>query len=196
MIVITNPIPIVNEINIIHSLFESGLELLHVRKPDYSEEEMTAFLSKIELRYRSKLVLHQQHQLSNNFGINRIHFTENKRTQLSITSGQFAALTRSTATHSIEDFNSLNTRFEYAFLSPVYPSISKPDYASNVNHLETIKHRLNFKTRLVALGGISSKNIKETYRVGFDEVALLGTIWNSTNPIENFKLCQQIAHSF
>ena len=33
MIVITNPIPIANEINTIHSLFENGLELLHIRKP-------------------------------------------------------------------------------------------------------------------------------------------------------------------
>lgn len=195
MIVITNPIPITNEIKTIHSLFESGLELLHVRKPDYSEEVMKAFLSKIELRYHSNLVLHQHHNLAEYFGIHRIHYTENQRTQLSITSDQFAAFTRSTSTHSIADFNSLNNGFDYTFLSPIYPSISKPDYASNLNHLEMVKQRTNFKTRLVALGGISSENIKETYRLGFDAVALLGTIWNSTNPIENFKLCQQIAHT-
>jgi thiamine-phosphate pyrophosphorylase len=37
MIVITNPIAIENEINTIHALFECGLELLHVRKPDFQE---------------------------------------------------------------------------------------------------------------------------------------------------------------
>ena len=193
MIVITNPIPIANEINTIHSLFESGLELLHVRKPNYTEEEMIAFLSKIELKHCSKLALHQHHNLAEDFGINRIHFTETKRFQLRITADQFI---ESTSTHSIEDFNSLNTGFNYAFLSPIYQSISKPNYVSRMNLIETVKQRTNFKTKLVALGGVSSKNIKETYKLGFDSVALLGTIWNSKNPIENFKLCQQFAHSF
>lgn len=196
MIVITNPIPIANEISTIHSLFENGLELLHIRKPNFTEGEMKVFLSKVELEFRSNLVLHQHHNLAKYFGIQRIHYTENNRIQVGTTSDQFTAFTRSTSTHSIADFNSLHPRFDYAFLSPIYPSISKPDYASNVNHLETIKQRTNFTTKLIALGGISSNNIKETYKLGFDSVALLGTIWNSKNPIENFKLCQQIAHSF
>lgn len=195
MIVITNPIPIANEINTIHSLFENGLELLHVRKPNFSEEEMKVFLSKVERDYRCLMVLHQHHHLAEYFGINRIHFSENKRVEWNLKK-EADFLIKSTSTHFISDFNSLDDCFNYAFLSPIYPSISKPDYASNVNHLKTIKQRTNFKTKLIALGGISSENIKETYRLGFDTVALLGTIWKSTNPIENFKLCQQIAHSF
>ena len=51
MIVITNPTPITNEISTIHSLFENGLELLHIRKPDFSEDEMRSYLSEIELKY-------------------------------------------------------------------------------------------------------------------------------------------------
>ena len=195
MIVITNPIPITNEINTIHSLFENGLELLHARKPDFSEEEMKVFLSKVEQDYRCLMVLHQHHQLAEDFGINRIHFSENKRAEWNLNKEE-DFLIKSTSTHSISDFNSLDDCFNYAFLSPIYQSISKPEYVSNLNIEKGIKQRINFKTRLVALGGISSENIKETYRLGFDTVALLGTIWNSTNPIENFKLCQQIAHSF
>ena len=36
MIVITNPSAIANEISTIESLFEEGLSLLHIRKPDFS----------------------------------------------------------------------------------------------------------------------------------------------------------------
>lgn len=46
MIIITSPIQIANEINTIHALFENGLELLHIRKPDFSETEMKTFVSK------------------------------------------------------------------------------------------------------------------------------------------------------
>ena len=51
MIVITNPFSIENEFQILHQLFEEGLELLHVRKPAYSEKEMRIFLSHIEDKF-------------------------------------------------------------------------------------------------------------------------------------------------
>jgi thiamine-phosphate pyrophosphorylase len=57
---------------------------------------------------------------------------------------------------------------------------------------KAIAERTNFKTKLVALGGISTQNIDRT-KSGFDDVALLGSIWNN-QPIQNFKLCQKIAH--
>ena len=190
MIVITNSAAVINEINIIHSLFEHGLELLHVRKPNYSEAEMASFLTAIESNFRNRLVLHNYHHLANSFGIKRLHNPKNVK---EIVNSIF-----STSTHSIAEFNALenNYDYDYAFLSPIYPSISKQDYRSAENFLESIKERTNFNTKLVALGGISHENITEILKKGFDEVALLGTIWNSTNPLENFKLCQQAVLSF
>ena len=198
MIVISNPIPIENEIQTIHSLFEEGLMLFHIRKPNFSEDEMKALLSEIGLEFRSRLVLHSQHQLAGEFGINRIHFSENERQNKPDRFKKPVGLKKtvlSTSVHSITAFNALKNEFEYAFLSPIYTSISKLDYFSEVNHLEEIKKRTNFSTKLIALGGITSENIQKTMRFGFDDVALLGTIWNNNNPIENFKLCQQVAHS-
>lgn len=192
MIVITNPIAVSNEIDIIHSLFENGLELLHVRKPDYSETEMASFLTAIGSDYKNKLVLHSHYHLANEFGISRIHYSQKDRnTDLRIHN----PAVQSTSTHSIEEFNALED-FDYVFLSPVYPSISKPNYTSVENLLESVKNRTNFDTKLIGLGGISPKNISETLKKGFDDVALLGTLWNSTNPLENFKKCQQVVHSF
>lgn len=197
MIVITNPIAIENEINTIHALFECGLELLHVRKPDFSGDEMNLFLSKIGKEYWSRLVLHQQHQLALDFGVNRIHFTENARASLDLEStNNRDGFIKSTSTHSIIDFNTLDTCFEYAFLSPIYQSISKPDYKSDLDVPKAVAERTNFKTKLVALGGISTQNIDRTYKSGFDGVALLGSIWNTNQPIQNFKLCQKIAHLY
>ena len=79
MIVITNPYAISNEINSIESLFEEGLSLLHIRKPDFSEIEMAQFIHQIKLEFRSNLVLHNHHHLAEDFGINRIHFSEKDR---------------------------------------------------------------------------------------------------------------------
>lgn len=198
MIVISNPTEIVNETNIIHTLFKEGMELFHIRKPDYSKEELRLFLSKINSKYHFKLVLHQHHSLVEEFQMERFHFTEKDR--LDKTPVRFLkpdwCKSLSTSVHSIEDFNSLPNAFDYAFLSPIYPSISKENYVPTKNAFEEIKKRTNQYTKLIALGGISSENIERTIANGFDNVALLGTIWNNTNAIESFKKCQKIARSF
>ncbi|AOW09122.1 thiamine phosphate synthase [Flavobacterium gilvum] len=199
MIVITNPFSVKDEIDILHTLFEEGLELLHIRKPDFSEGEMKSFLSEIKSDWRQRLVLHSHHQLAEDFGINRIHFTEKNR-EINIPN-RFSKpvrspFTASTSTHSIEDFNALDTFFDYAFLSPVFPSISKENYQSETDLFEAIKKRKNFKTKLIALGGIEANNLKYVLETGFNNVALLGTIWKTNKPIENFKLCQKIVLSY
>ena len=194
MIVITNPIPITNEIDTIHSLFENGLELLHIRKPDFSETEMNAFLSKIKSDLRDQLVLHSHHQLASAAGIHRIHFTEKARietSEKSLKNWQKNGFTLSTSIHKMVDFEQLTTVFDYAFFGPVFESISKPDYISNLDFKKELLQRKNNKTALVALGGITSDKIKTALEYGFDDVALLGTLWNSNHPIKNFILCQK-----
>lgn len=195
MIIISNPTAIANEINTIHALFEHGLALFHIRKPYFSATEMKAFVNALGLEYRNQLVLHSHHQLADELKINRLHFTTKDRETNPIRVLNPNRVL-STSTHSIEEFNDLEDCFKYAFLSPVYPSISKTNYQSDTNLFEEVKKRSNFQTKLIGLGGMKTQNIVEATVNGFDGVALLGTIWNSKTPIENFKLCQQIALSY
>ena len=197
MIVITNPSAISGEISIIDSLFEEGLSLLHIRKPDFSEMEMAQFIHQIKIEFRSKLVLHNHHELAEDFGITRIHFSEKDRKNSFDYPAMFSKPCRyTTSTHSIEDFNALENDFDYAFLSPVFKSISKEDYYPKENLFEALKSRTNHSIKCIALGGIDSENIKKILKNDFDDVALLGTIWNNENPVKHFKLCQQIVHSY
>jgi thiamine-phosphate pyrophosphorylase len=203
MIVISNPISVTNEINTIHSLFEEGMMLFHVRKPYFGIYEMKQFLLAINSNYRDRLVLHSHHHLAEELGIKRIHFSESVRkatlplpVNLPFIQYKTKGFGLSTSVHTIEDFNTLDYSFDYAFLSPVFPSISKENYTSETDLFEEIKKRENFRTQLVALGGMDSNTINQTLENGFDRVALLGTIWNSESPIKNFKSCQRIVQSF
>ncbi|KFF06879.1 thiamine phosphate synthase [Flavobacterium reichenbachii] len=198
MIVITNPSAIENEIDILHSLFEEGLPLLHIRKPDFSELEMAQFVHQIKLEFRPNLVLHNHHNLAEDFGLNRIHFSEKERKHIDDFPARFPKPCRynSTSTHSIEDFNALENDCDYAFLSPVFKSISKENYLPKTDLFEALKSRTNYKTKVIALGGINSENIREVFERGFDNAALLGSIWKNENPLKQFKLCQQIALSY
>ena len=190
MIVITAPFSIDNEIQIIRQLFEEGLMLLHVRKPTYSENEKREFVKAIGLEYIDKMVFH-------NFSLENcscpnLHISDWQNVDCNL----FQEKNLSTATHSIEEFNQLSKEWKYAFLSPVFESISKEGYGKNSPILETIVNRTNFNTELVALGGLDESNIKTALDSGFDSVALLGSIWLNDNPIQKFKQCQKFVHSY
>ncbi|WP_318641315.1 thiamine phosphate synthase [Flavobacterium ardleyense] len=189
MIVVSSPKFLHNEASCINQLFDAGLEIFHLRKPDSSREELERLLASVEEKYYSRIVLHQQFGVSLKFNINRIHFNERTRSRRHEILQDFdmQKLILSTSVHSINDFNELPRVFEYAFLSPIYPSISKPDYKSKVDLIQSVKSRTNFETKLVALGGIEEGNQKSAIESGFDHVAVLGTIWNAECPIKKFK---------
>ncbi len=178
-----------NETELINELFQEGLDLLHIRKPFISSEEMTDFIQKINSEFHHQLVLHSHYDLAKNFNISRFHFREIDRQNGLFTS--FTDTIISTSVHAIETFNELNKEWEYAFISPVFPSISKKGYGESSNVLNDIKRRNNSNVKLIALGGINEKNIQKVFDGRIDGVALLGAIWESNEPIQIFKKCRQ-----
>jgi len=93
----------------------------------------------------------------------------------------------STSFHSLgqldEDYGSL----DYAFLSPMFDSISKSKYYSagfDTEELRTTLKALHFP--VIALGGIDDNKISRLHKLGFKGAAILGAIWNSEDPINEF----------
>lgn len=193
IIVITPEEMMKNETELINELFQEGLNLLHIRKPFINSEEMADFIQKIDSEFHHQLVLHSHYDLAKDFNISRFHFREIDRQNDLYKS--FADKTISTSVHDIETFNELNEEWEYAFISPVFPSISKKGYGENSTILNDIKKRTHSNVKLMALGGINENNIHEVFNNGVDGVALLGAIWESDEPLNVFKKCRQNALS-
>ncbi|WP_158605979.1 thiamine phosphate synthase [Taibaiella sp. KBW10] len=190
MIIITHPETIDEEAFWINALLDHGLERLHIRKPGYTAAAIDGLIRQIDARYYDRLVLHQQHQLAGAFGMSRTHYTEEQRNDTTFMDAD-QALILSTSVHTIEAFNGLNKRFSYAFMSPVYESISKPGYRPATDLWTQIKQRTNTAVALVALGGISPANIAATLNGGFDEVALMGSIWKQKqSPLAVYQQCR------
>lgn len=189
MIVISNPTPIPNEIPFVQHLFQQGLEKFHLRKPFFTLEDTVNWMEAIGLEHHSKIVLHQHFELAFCFEVRQIHLSEYKRENLDYS--QYNRLDISTAVHNIKNFNRLDFPFCYAFLSPVFPSISKPEYQTSISWKEALQTRSNFTTKLIALGGIDVTKLSLIQEFGFDDYALLGCIWVQKNGFQNFKLCQQ-----
>lgn len=190
ILVITPEIIVPNESKTINQMFHEGLSLLHVRKPWIGQEEMNDFISSIDEQFYGQLVLHNHYYLGEDYGISRLHFREKDRKE-----GKYKPFmnvsTISTSVHEIKTYNTLEKEWEYAFISPFFPSISKKGYGIGSTVIESLEQRNNPNVKLVALGGIDSNRIKEVFDLGVDGIALLGAIWESNEPLHVFKKCRK-----
>jgi thiamine-phosphate pyrophosphorylase len=95
--------------------------------------------------------------------------------------------------HSLKELEEHKEKYEYAFLSPIFNSISKVGYKSKFDLIE-LKEKIANKN-IIALGGIDEDKIETCRSIGFAGVAVLGAIWNNNSSVEKFKrlktLCQK-----
>lgn len=190
IVVVSYPNAIEHEASQINELFREGLQILHLRKPDYSEEDLKLLISAISPEYYNRIALHQHHGIHSTFGINRLHFTEHIRRNTSadeLNEVKKKGIILSTSLHHIDDYYELDSAFKYAFLGPVFGSISKNNYVAMDANKRLMSQPKN-STKLIALGGIDHVNSSLPFEWGFDGVALLGSVWEgNASPVENFK---------
>ncbi len=190
LLVISHPEPVANEASLINHLFDEGLPVLHLRKPESALQEVAMLLQAIHPVHYPKIALHQHHSMAGNFGISRLHYTEAARKALCLEAlaQQRTGHVLSTSVHSVTDYQGLAEHFEYAFLSPVFHSISKPGHQAQVFDLQTCGKKKH--TRLIALGGVDERNCRQAYDMGYDGIAVLGAVWNAEDPLRAFKAIQ------
>ncbi len=90
----------------------------------------------------------------------------------------------STSIHQLKDYGQLDSSiFSYAFLGPVFDSISKQGYQAMApeNHPLYLQKK---EIPLIALGGIKGNNATEAMALGFDGVAVLGWLWQHPHPVK------------
>ena len=174
LIVITTPQFFEGEVAAVTSLFQNGLEMLHLRKPGASAEEMGNFLQQLPMEYMPRIVTHEQFQLASVFGLKGIHL--NGRNP-QIPSGYKGHVSRSC--HSLEEVLKHKSDCNYVFLSPIYDSISKKGYSSAYSSdvLRKAQQTGIVDSKVMALGGINLKHLAEIESLGFGGVVLLGDIW-------------------
>jgi len=196
LIVISSAECFEGEIALVNRLFDAGMEVFHLRKPGISVTSHRALLNEIHPEFRDKVVLHQFHESGASEGIHRFHFSAAERQRMWIKDRGFgskikgipASMILSTSVHSLDEADEL-IDFDYAFFGPMFDSISKPDYKGI--DLAGFKLPGHLKTKLVALGGITTDNIAQVFDMGFDKAAVLGALWN--NPSEALSTFKKIS---
>ncbi|HTA61886.1 MAG TPA: thiamine phosphate synthase [Bacteroidia bacterium] len=171
------------EFELITLLFESGLQLLHVRKPQASEDELRSYLTQIPKKFYKKIVIHSHYKLAKEFNLKGVHLAEKAKKEKQ-TNPSLKII--STSFHSTAAILKSRRKYEYIFLSPVFDSISKKGYKGNFE-IEGLKLLLKKRKNVIALGGVNTKNIEIVKLIGFSGAASIGAVWENKNPIKSYK---------
>ena len=174
IVAITLPHCFEDETVICNALFARGLERLHLRKPDSSEEVYEEFIGRIEPRYRARLVIHNYFHLAEKYRLQGIHLNGNLyRSFRDFDKYRFVSV----SCHSVEEIEELHPQVSECFLSPIFDSITKEGYRGAFDY-RLLEERLpRIDKHVVALGGISADNIYSTFTLGFAGAALMGGLW-------------------
>ena len=182
-----------NEAKLITSLLGAGLDRYHLRKPEWDAARCAGLLAEIRCELHRCISIHQHHELAERFDVG-LHFKEEVAARASACHVESkpeldgASRFSSLSLHQLDDLNVHLAGYDYAFLSPVFPSISKPGYQaqwSDANLRAALA--LPRVAQVYALGGITAANVDRALEFGFDGVVLHGSLWQSTDPLAVFE---------
>ncbi len=189
-VVISAPGALPSEIDLTHALFQAGLALFHLRKPAFGESDLREYLDSFSKEERGRMVLHHHHPLCAEYGLRGVHGT-------AIDTEPEEPFQRSRSCHSLDELSQIKKGTSYVFLSPVFDSISKPGYLSAFE-FQAVKAALQMYRQtehsacVIALGGINSNNAATAREMGFDGVAVLGSVWQSDDPLRAYREIQAV----
>jgi len=174
LIIMTSPTYFVEEDKILETLFEEGMEMLHLNKPDSSPVYAERLLSLLPEEYHKKIVVHDNYYLKNEYGLAGIHLDEADAEAPQGYKGKISRTCR-----SLEELKSAKKQSKYVFLRDVFDSISDANGKASFSYdqLKDAAHRGLIDKHVYALGGVRLENIKVLKELGFGGAVICNDLW-------------------
>lgn len=191
LIVVTSPTFFVEEDKIITALFEEGLDILHLRKPETSAMYAERLLTLIPEKYHRRIVTHEHFYLQEEFNLRGIHLNARNPKEPHDYSGYISC-----TCHSMEEIQNKKHFYDYLFLSPIYNCITKSGVTSGFT-AEELRRAGKDKivdSKVMALGGITPYNILEIKDYGFGGAVVMGDLWNKFDACTDRDYLEVIRH--
>lgn len=198
LLLLTAPTAIPDEPRLLADLLALGLDGLHLRKPGWPAGQLEALIRGLPARYYPRLVLHEYPHLVRAYRLGGLHLTGSRRAAAVRRPGLLPGQTLSTSYHALAEICRHRRRYDYIFLSPIFNSISKAGYTGGFSLpevqpvLRALAARPGYRPRVLALGGIDEHTIGPARQAGFAGAAVLGTIWQSPDPVAAFRTLQSM----
>lgn len=191
LIVVTAPTFFVEEDKIITALFEEGLDILHLRKPETPAMYSERLLTLIPEKYHKHIVTHEHFYLQEEFSLMGIHLNSRNPNEPHDYSGNLSC-----TCHSLNEVQKKKHFYDYLFLSPIYNCITKSGTMSGftAEELHLAGKNKVIDSRIMALGGITPDNILEVKSYGFGGAVIMGDLWNKFNACTDRDYLEVIRH--
>lgn len=191
LIVVTAPTFFVEEDKIITALFEEGLDILHLRKPETPAMYSERLLTLIPEKYHKRIITHEHFYLQEEFSLMGIHLNTRNSKEPHDYSGHISC-----TYHSLDEVQNKKHFYDYLFLSPIYNCITKSGVTSGftAEELRQAGKSKVIDSRVMALGGITPDNILEIKDYGFGGAVVMGDLWNKFNACTDRDYLEVIRH--
>lgn len=191
LIVVTAPTFFVEEDKIITALFEEGLDILHLRKPETPAMYSERLLTLIPEKYHKRIITHEHFYLQEEFSLMGIHLNTRNPKEPHDYSGHISC-----TCHSLDKVQNKKHFYDYLFLSPIYNCITKSGVTSGftAEELRQAGKSKVIDSRVMALGGITPDNILEIKDYGFGGAVVMGDLWNKFNACTDRDYLEVIRH--
>lgn len=174
LIVLTEPGFFIEEDKILTSLFEEGLDTLHLRKPDSEPVYCERLLSLIPDIYHNRIVVHDHHYLVDEFHLMGYHLSRRNDTCTHVHTG-----TCTRTCYSLSEVVQEKDRCSYVLLRNIFDSISEPTNKASFSSEELLEARQKgiLDRKVMAEGGVSLDSIPALRELGFGGIAVRGELW-------------------
>ena len=178
LIVMTQPTFFVEEDKILASLFDGGLDNLHLYKPHSEPMYSERLLTLLPKEYYSKITVHDNYYLKEEYKLRGIHIED---ISAPAPKGYRGNISRSC--NKLEELKAAKKNADYVFLKYIFDSQTETDRKASFTMYElkaASRHGL-IDRHVYALGGMNLDNIRIAKDLGFGGVVISGDLWNRFN---------------
>ena len=174
LVIMTRPTFFVEEDKILASLFEEGLDDLHIFKPGASPVYVERLLSLLSEGTHRKITVHDHYYLKEEFGLAGIHLDSATAVKPSNYKGNISCSCR-----DLSILKESKRKMRYVFLHNIFDSLSAPDEKScfTMTELENASADGLIDRHVYALGGITLDQLRLLRDLGFGGVVICGDLW-------------------
>ena len=165
----------VEEDKILSSLFDEGMDNLHLFKPGSSPMYSERLLTLLPEEYYRKITVHDHYYLKQEYDLAGIHIDN---PLASVPDGYKGKFSRTCT--DLSQLKEMKKKSQYVFLKNVFDCIEFKEEKSSftLNQLELAAKEGLIDKKVYALGGMSLENIKIAKALGFGGVVICGDLWN------------------
>ncbi len=187
----TQPTFFVEEDKILTSLFDEGLDNLHLYKVGAEPMYYERLLTLLPDEYYGKITVHDNYYLKEEYKLRGIHI-DDETTQAP--RGIKGRISR-TCTH-LDQLKDTKRNADYVFLKYIFDSQTEEGRYSSftTDQLKEASRRGLIDRHVYALGGMNLDNIRMAKDLGFGGVVIRGDLWNRFNIHQELDYHELIDH--